>query len=345
VSDAGVGDNGDARDVGRDALSIGAAIVPGIVVHGTGHWVAGKPETARRLLAAEGAGIGLVLLGGVPIVLTGANRYLTGPAAALVVTGVGMFAVSFLADLYGVAAPSGGFGRPLTAEPLVSTQIGYAYIYDPQFDYRSFVTHRLDIWFNQWRLSPSAWFAMNDRHASWRLLGAWRGYGPTARDSRRAPDGSFLEPRLALGYQHYGSEGFRVGSAEASLNGRYDLRRFDANLTGSFAELGLGWALQAFDFDAPGRRFGADTADLLLARFAFGMYFGSAGSELSFYYDHRHDDYAAGLKVSGLGSGVIGHFGLNGRWFLHDQWGIEVIGEVGSAYLSALSVVFRNEDP
>ena len=32
------------------------------------------------------------------------------------------------------------------------------------------------------------------------------------------------------------------------------------------------------------------------------------GSEVELYYDHRHDDYVAGLKLTGIGSGQTGEF-------------------------------------
>ena len=63
----------------RRAVAIGASVVPGVVVHGSGHWVAGRPRAARRLLLLEGIGLGAFLGGGLTLVLTGANRYVVGP--------------------------------------------------------------------------------------------------------------------------------------------------------------------------------------------------------------------------------------------------------------------------
>src|SRR5258707_8625272 len=95
----------------RTPLAAAAAILPGVVVDGSGHFVAGDSKTGYRLLALEGLGLGTLAVGFVPIVASGASRRLVGPAAALTVAGVGMFAISFLADLYGVLAPPGGTGR------------------------------------------------------------------------------------------------------------------------------------------------------------------------------------------------------------------------------------------
>jgi hypothetical protein len=86
----------------------------------------------------------------------------------------------------------------------------------------------------------------------------------------------------------------------------------------------------------------------LLARFGYGIYLGWPGSargEIALYYDHRHDDFAAGFKMPGLGSGVIGHFGVEGRLFVTRQWGVAAEAAVGSAYITGLSILFRHGDP
>ena len=73
--------------------------------------------------------------------------------------------------------------------------------------------------------------------------------------------------------------------------------------------MGVGIALQAYAYDTSAAS--ADIGELLLARFGYGMYIGRRGGprgEVSLYYDHRHDDFAAGLKTAGLVSGVAGSF-------------------------------------
>jgi hypothetical protein len=59
------------------------------------------------------------------------------------------------------------------------------------------------------------------------------------------------------------------------------------------------------------------------------------------YYDHRHDDFAAGLKSTGLGSGVPGHIGLSSRYYLSDHFGVTTSAEVGSAWVLGLGIAFR----
>ena len=83
---------------------------------------------------------------------------------------------------------------------------------------------------------------------------------------------------------------------------------------------------------------------MLLARFGFGLYVGRRADrwgEVRIYYDHRHDDFAGGLKMPGLGSGPLGHFGLDGRAFVSDRWGARAEVQAGAAWVAGLSLVYR----
>lgn len=325
------------------AAAIATAIFPGVIVHGTGHWVRGEPQTARRLLYMEGAGIGLILLGGIPIVLSGASRRLVGPAAALVASGVGFFGISMLADLYGVAAPEGGTGQPQRWAPFIETRLGYRYVYDPQFSYRSFLFNGIDLRWQAFRLAPATWWALDDKNARVRLLGAYRLAGP--RPDRRARDGSFADVEVGTTHHRFGSEHFRTTTVEAFVNGRLDMGRIGRTLRGSFAEMGVGWALQTFDYDLVRGDPDLDVEDLLLARHGYGVYLGGperAAGEVFAYYDHRHDDFAAGLKLPGLGSGVAGHFGLAASAYF-GEFGLALELEAGSAYVVGLSFAMRRK--
>src|SRR4051812_26966686 len=143
---------------GRKALAAGAAIVPGLLVHGSGHFVAGDAPTGYRLLMLESVGLGTLAAGFVPIVATGASRRFVGPGAALSVVGAGIFVISALADLYGVLAPQGGVGAASGRVPWLGAEMGYRYVYDPVFARRHFVAYELDYRVDAWRVHPSAWF-------------------------------------------------------------------------------------------------------------------------------------------------------------------------------------------
>lgn len=324
------------------ALASAGAVVPGAVVHGTGHWISGEAATARRLLLAEAAGLGLVFGSGSVIVLTGASRQLVGPMAAGVILGVGLFSTSMLADLYGSVSTDGGAARPLTIAPWIEAELGYRYVHDPQFSYTSLLVQRLASRVGRFRLEPSLWGSLDADNARYRAEIGYRPLGPIPHVT--APSSDHLELEIAFTQHRYAPEQFAISSAELAVGGRYDLGALGTTLRGAFVEGEVGAALQSYDYDLDGSSLPNDVESLLLARFAFGVVLrgqSAPGSEIVAYYDHRHDGYAAGLKLTGLGSGVAGHFGLAGRWFFDDRFGIALEAEVGSAYVAGGSILFR----
>ncbi len=317
----------------RRVLAGVTAVVPGIVVPGTGHLVAGRSGAGKLLLATGGSGLVLTVAGFAGLFLTGGSRRTAGPNIALIYGGVGAWWGSVLADLYGVLAPSGGLGRFERAPARLAAELGLRYVYDPTFDYRAFTFAGLDVTRGRLRVSPSVWIALDDENVRLRVGGA-------ARLLSRACDGSRLEIEAALTHHDFGSDGFSTTIGEVFLGGRLDLAGLAPTLTGSFFELGTGYAFGAVSYD------GADTeaTDLLLGRFAFGFYLGhepGGYGELAFIYDHRHDDFAAGLKVTGLGSGPAGHFGLRAVRGWSSGWGGAVEAHMGSAVVVGVSALYR----
>jgi hypothetical protein len=312
----------------RSLVATGAAVLPGAIVHGSGHFVAGDRRTAWRLLAMEGAGLGLTVGGFATLFATGASRHLAPPIFALPVAGVGLVVVSWLADLYGVSAPAAGT-RAVLEDPTWEARIGTRHVHDPTIAYGTLVGPALDLRWRRLRLSPSAWLATSGGNVRLALEAAYRFSVAPASPAD-----------LVLGASHhrYPREAFDLTVLEVAARGRVDLRRLAASLAGSFAEwgLGLGWALTHYHVGA--RETDAD--GLLLARFGWGLQLGQAAEALLFY-DHRHDDYAGGLKLTGLGSGVAGHLGLEASWFFLPTWGVRAEAQVGSAYLVGLSLACR----
>lgn len=325
------------RTAARRALDVAVAAGPGAVVHGAGHWSAGRPETARRLALTQAAGLGTMVVGLGGLAVTGASRYLVAPLALATVAGAGLFFLPWLADVYGAAAYPDAVASPPRLTPRWTTELGHRYVWDAQFAYRHFLVQAVELRVDGFRLAQSGWHALDDRNVRLRVLGAYRLSGATP--SRPADDGSFVELEAARTQHRYDSEGFRSLTGEVSLSARRDLARWDRGLQGSFVEGGFGLALQRFEYRIAGMTVEPDVNDLLLARFGFGFYFGSSSEALA-YYDHRHDDYAAGLELTGLGSGVAGHFGAEVRHFW-GQWGARAEGQVGSAFVAGVSLMFR----
>jgi hypothetical protein len=331
----------------RRALALPAAVVPGVVVHGTGHFALGEPRTARRLLLMEGIGLGLFFAGGLTIVFTGASRYFVAPAAATTMTGFGLFSTSYFADIYGTVSTDGGATLSRYRAPARwETELGYRRIEDSQFAYRDFLFQRVSRQIGPFRLNPSGWFDLRGGTARYRLEGQLRLAGNY--EDPRPRDASYLDVTAGFVHQRHRPEEFAKSSAELSVDGRYDLARLGPTLRGAFVDLSAGYAISRIDFDVSSVPVPGDIEHVLLGRFGFGVMLrgqSAPGSEAMVYYDHRHDDYAAGLKITGLGSGVVGHFGLSARWFFNDTIGVASDFQVGSAYVAGASLVFRSGLP
>ena len=335
------GDENEAPSGSERALAVGAAILPGVLVHGSGSYVLGRTETAKPLLWAELGGIGLIGASGLTLFVTGAARDLVGIAAVGTVAGFGLFAVSWLADIHAVTAPDGGWGKAARSVPVWEAEAGYRYVYDPRFDYRHFSAQRGSWWLGRWRLSPSLWAAPKALNSRWRIVVAHRFMGPSR--SGDSDDGSFLEIRVAGTEHRFSRERFKLSTVESMLSGRLDLQRLGPHLEGSFAELGIGAGFQMTRFAL--RDVEAMASSLLLSRIAFGIYIGdqrSGGGEWSVYYDHRHDGFAAGMQMPGPGSGSIGHLGLQGQHYFDEHWGVGADFRVGSALVLGASALFRH---
>jgi hypothetical protein len=321
-------------------LAAGVALVPGIVLHGAGSFSIGDRKAAKRLLIAEATGLAVFVGAGLLMVQTGTARRLIGALTPLAVAGFGVFALTWLADVY--AASSGGrdaYGPRFV--PNVEVQLGYLYVHDPQFAYGSFATLRGDLRASAFRASPEAAIALDDDNQ--RVL-LELGYRPLGRTPTRGfRDGSFVELATGVRYHRFGSDGFAVISSEWHVDGRLDLARVGSTLRGAFVEGQLGAAFELYQFDAPGSRVENNAFGLLLARFGFGVYIGTGpqSGEAQLYYDHRHDDFAAGLGVQGIASGPLGHFGLSGRYFFTPAWGVAALAELGSALVAGASACYR----
>ena len=332
-------------ETGERALAGGAAVVPGVVVHGMGHYVAGETTTGNRLLLAEGVGLGLVFGAGYAIVATGASRYVVGPAAATVIFGVGLFGTSFLADVYGSVSPdSAAAGRRARPPAWMETELGYRHISDPIFSYEDFVVESVSMRSGRLRLTPSGWFSLGADNARYRIEGAYRFLGATPGAFDRPVMNDHLDAVLGLVHHRFSTERFTRSSMELAVDTRYDLGHVGRTLRGAFVEASAGYSFGRIDYDIQGIEVPADFDDLLLARFGFGAVFrgkSKPGSEARVYYDHRHDDFAGGLIMEGLGSGVAGHFGIDARWFFTPALGVSAHAEVGSAFVTGLSILFR----
>jgi hypothetical protein len=320
-----------------------AAVVPGVLIHGSGTWLQGRGLTTQRLLLLEAAGVLALLAGGLVVYETGAARDLAGPATLVIAAGAGTSSSSLLASLYATWAPRSGWGEPLRRVPRLVSALGYTFAADPAFDDHHFLTTELEGRLGGWALavnalvSPSPGRERLSARAGYRLLGAREGASP-------AGDGSYLEPRLGLTSQRFDHYGFVTSGLELLVDGRLDVERFLPDVRGAFFQATVGWSPQWTRYDVPGVNV-TESSSLLVFHSGFGVYVGpepaAARGELELYYDHRRDGLAGGLKTLGPSSGFAGHIGLRGEYFVTESWGMRGRIEVGSAWVIGSSILFR----
>jgi hypothetical protein len=259
-----------------------------------------------------------------------------------------MFGLSLSADIYGSVSPDPGAASLRRPSPLprLESELGYRRVDDPLFEHHDFLFQRLSLNQGRFGLGFSGFFSFEGDNARYRGEGSYRLVDDASGTDSTPLDR--LEVQLGLVHHRYAVEHFDMTSGELFVSGRYDLSRVGRTLSGSFAEIGAGYGHGVIDYDLPGLEVPSDDYGLLLARFGFGVALrgqSAKGSEALLYYDHRHDDFAAGLKVTGLGSGVAGHFGFQTKWFFNDSIGL--LGEVavGSAWVFGGSLVLRQSAP
>ncbi|QRK11664.1 hypothetical protein JQX13_17290 [Archangium violaceum] len=321
---------------GFRVLPTAVSVVPGLLLHGLGPLVAGDTRTAKRLFLLEGSGLGLLAVGGVPIALSGASRRVIGPLYAVTLAGVGFFSISTLSNLYAALSPAFPPGLVPQRLPPVELEVGYQHVVDPAFEYRHFVSVGALARLERVRLEAGARLSPDDGNLRVRVGGAYRLMGaPEA--ARGGGDGTAVDLEAAALAHRYTTEDFTLGGGELFLRGRYDMARFSPRMAGSFAEMGVGFAMQRYSYSGP-----VDDIlfEQLLFTMGYGVYLGSGGpfrGEALLYYDHRKDDFPGGIKAGG---GVPGFLGLRGRVLLTERWGVSADMQVGSAVVGRLSLVY-----
>jgi hypothetical protein len=335
----------DVKPLTRDrGVAAGLALVPGAALHGAGHYALGRKKTALALLIGEGVGLALALSGYATLRATGNSRYVAGPAVAATVFGLGLVVASFGADLYGTVATDGDAVDLIPRAPSrFESEVGYRYVADPHFGYGHFVVESLTLRQNHFRLTPSAWFATNSSNVRYRVEAAYRVLG--LEPGERGQRDDHVDIVLGGLHQRYLPERFQRSGIEVAVDTRFDFANFGDTLRGSFIDLALGYGVARVTYDIQGVAVPADKDDLLLARIGLGVTLrgrAARGSEARLYYDHRHDDYAAGLLTSGRISGVFGKFGADLRWFFTPRMGVLVDAQVGSALVGGLSLLLRD---
>jgi hypothetical protein len=315
-------------------LAVAASFIPGVLVAGSGHYVAGDKDTAKKLLKLQGYGLAMAVGAAIPLALTASARQISGPLIPLTVIGTSMWLIAWAADVYGTLGGPGLDGAPKAPRDF-EVGAGYAYVSDPRFEYANFSVIEADLRLGSWRVSPSGWIAVDADNQRLRTEVGYRLTGPRPGDATL--DGSFVDIDTAAMYHRYGDERFSVTTAEAAVNGRYDMKRMTPALGSAFLELGVGLGIDVTNYYTTDA--GRDVSDLLLSRGAFGFYL--PRGELRLGYDHRRDWIAGGFATPAQTNGFLGYFHVDGFYELSERWAVAGEIQLGSAYVGHLGVRYR----
>lgn len=319
---------------GRRALAVGAAIFPGAIVHGSGHWILGDRRTAKRLLVMEGMGLGLAALGGIPLGITGGAGE-TLPGLALLVPAAGFLLTSFASDVWGAAGGEGIAGT-LAPPPALDVSAGWTFVGDPRVPFAHLATADATGWLGPAQLRLSGWYG----DGTWQTHAAagLRVYGP--RPGAPHGDTSAVDIMVAAAEERRTDQGLRIATGEAGVLARLDLARIGPSLRGTFATMGLGFGAERIRYTANDT---ADTSGLFTGRIGWGFVLGDLRTralETELYYEHRRDTLAGGLTLHIPFNGFIGYVGaVTTAW--HGRLGASARVEVGSAYVVSLAAHVR----
>lgn len=320
----------------RRALAAGAAIVPGVLVRGTGHWLVGERRTAKRLLVLEGVGLGLAALGGIPIGVTGGAEE-TLPGLVLLVPAVGLLFTSVAADVWGAAGGACIAGTP-APPPALDVAAGYTFVGDPHLPFANLATGAATVWRGPAHVRVSGWLGDGTWQA--RAVAGWRVHGP--RPGERPHDTSALDVTAAAAEERRADQGLRVATGEVGARARFDLARIGPSLRGTFATLGIDLGAERIRYTLGGTG-ASDTSGLFSGHVGWGFALGDGAEralETELYYEHRRDTLAGGLTPPLAYNGFIGYVGaVTTAW--RGRTGVSLRVDVGSAYVVSLAAHVR----
>ena len=327
----------ESSAVRASLAGVGVAVLPGFLASGSGLWVAGDRVSAHRLFSIQAIGLGTAAISGTILATTGASRRVANATVPLLGVGVGLLLQSWLADIYGA---SGGGRRNveprlgLKARVPLAASSGLIYIRDPSFNFGTFAHLGAEFRYERLEFASELALGLGSNTQRIRGHGRYRFLGPGRNAD--VSDGTFLDLELGTSVYRYADDGFTTVTPSVAASGRLDLARLGPSLSGSFAELLVGYGIEI-------NRIGGatDGIEVPLLRFSYGLYLGRESSavrgEIAGFYDHRRDDFAGGLRPGNQAAGFIGSFGLAADLGLgKSRWSVRPSIEVGSALVTTL---------
>lgn len=285
-------------------LAVAAAILPGTLVHGSGHFVLGDRKTAIRLLALEGMGLAGVI-GGIGVLgAVGGSEKLAPVYVPLAVGGLTTLAFSQLADLLGSVRGTEPWPVPRHFAPATRASVAWTGLFGVPVTPRHLLEVRAEARGTRAALQVSATAAPTG--------GAWGG-GATWSRRLDTPNADPVSATwLILGARHLSlpDDGVRLTTAEAFVASRWNLRDLAPTLQNAWVLARLGAAIDLFGY-VNRDSWVEDGLPLLVVDAGMGARLTNRLT-VEIAYRHRKDELPGGFTGSGL-AGFLGFVEANGR--------------------------------
>lgn len=312
-------------------LATGAAVVPGLLLHGSGHFVLGERQTAYRLLAMEGAGL-LGIVGGIGLLAAvGGSEKLAAIYVPLAVGGAGLFGLSFLADVAGAAHGRRPWPVPSVRSGL-RVRAGYVGLFASKHSFGHLGELGVEWQTRRLVLEGAAMVHPQGDFSAYRGLAGWRLW--------LSPDNPVTRATLfaELGRQGFHREGFSITTFRAFGELRWNLGGLLATMENAWVLGRLGWGFDSFDF--AGTSADDDGLPFLVADVGFGL-MASERVEVELAYRHRKGDLPGGMALSDGMAGFAGMLELRGRVTLGARWALVPGVRLGTGVMPWLSLESR----
>lgn len=291
-----------------------AAVFPGVLLPGAGHFVLGEREAGKNFLVLDA--VALVLMGvgfGGQAVSGGADR-LSPLTLTPAVAGIALVSVGWLADLLGAAHGTRPWLEPHDPPGSLSLAAGYTGLFGAQLGFHHGLG--LDASWRYGSFSAQPW-GLFDPSLSY--------YGAGAKLAlvlwRDADDAvTRLTARAAVAHHRFRFDRYSTTVGELHGELRLNLRHLSPTLHNVWMLVRLGAGLEGFAYDAKPFDW-ADLSPVLVLEVGGGARVHER-VVVEFLYRSRKDELPGGIVIPGLFDSYLGMFELSGRVTLTERFAV-----------------------
>ena len=313
------------------ALATGAAVVPGVFIHGAGHFTLGERQSAYRLLAMEGVGLAGVIGGIGTLAAVGGSEKFAFVYVPMTVTGLGLFTISFLADVIGAAHGTAPWAEPTILSGM-TVRTGYVGLFGSKHSFRHLGELSAEWRTDQLVLDGRATLHPQGDFAGYGILAGWKLWAPANEPVTRL--GFYSE----LAHQDFRQEGFAMTTFRAFAQLRWNLGDLVATMQNAWILGRMGWGFDAFHFD--GTSEDDDGLPFLVSDIGIGL-MATSWVELELSYRHRKGELPGGMSLSDGLSGFAGMLELRSRVELGKGWALAPGARLGTGVMPWLHLESR----